>query len=257
MDDKLSTNLTDREFWDNYWANLKLPSEVDFTHSFDRCLSRELVKVTRDLDGAIFEIGCAPGKWIGHLAKVNGLVPSGIEYTEQGLQATHENLRILQIEAGMIISGDFFDISPVREFDIVMSLGFIEHFDDTSEVVQRHLSWLKKGGLLILGVPNFSGITRVIQKYLDQTLLDKHNLNIMNTKYFQNLGVEFDLEVVSIKYLGSFEPDLPIPRVRFGNPIQIFFKLFLYFARRVRKLRFLDRINGAFFSSYILAVYRK
>ena len=253
----MSINLTEREFWDKYWENLKLPSEVDMTHSFDRCLSRGLEKVTSNVSGGIFEIGCAPGKWIGHLAKVNGLVPSGIEYTERGLQATIENLEMLEIKPGLIISGDFFNVEPTHEFDVVMSLGFIEHFDDTSDVVQRHLAWLRKGGLLILGVPNFSGLNRFIQKQLDQTLLDKHNLGIMNTKYFENLAASFGLQVVSIDYLGSFEPDLPIPRVRFGNPVQISIKLFLYVARRVRKIRYLDRFNGPFFSSYILAVYRK
>ena len=155
------------------------------------------------------------------------------------------------------MSGDFFSIEPNREFDIVMSLGFIEHFEETSDVVQRHLLWLKKGGLLILGVPNFSGLNRIIQKHLDSSLLDKHNLEIMSTVFFENLATEFELQKISIDYLGSFEPDLPIPKVRFGNAIQLFIKLFLYVARRIRKIRFMDRFNSSYFSSYILAVYRK
>jgi SAM-dependent methyltransferase len=253
----MSSELTDRDFWNKYWENLELPSEVDLAHSFDRCLSRKLESVTRGLSGEIFEIGCAPGKWIGHLAKINGLVPSGIEYTDRGLQATHENFEMLQIQPGTIMSGDFFSIEPYREFDIVMSLGFIEHFEDTAAVVQRHLLWLKKGGLLILGVPNFSGLNRIIQNHLDSSLLDKHNLEIMNTVFFENLATEFGLQKISIDYLGSFEPDLPIPKVRFGNTVQLFIKLFLYVARRIRKIRLMDRFNSPYFSSYILAVYRK
>ena len=117
--------------------------------------------------------------------------------------------------------------------------------------------WLKKGGLLILGVPNFSGLNRIIQNHLDSSLLDKHNLEIMNTVFFENLAIEFELQKISIEYLGSFEPDLPIPKVRFGNTVQLFIKLFLYVARRIRKIQFMDRFNSSYFSSYILAVYRK
>jgi hypothetical protein len=107
-----------------------------------------------------------------------------------------------------------------------MSLGLIEHFDDVDTVISKHIEWLKDGGILILGVPNFRGLTRFIQHFLDKSLLDKHNLSIMNINYFRSIGKKFSLKEVEVKYIGSFEPDLPIPITRFGNPIQIIIKVF-------------------------------
>jgi SAM-dependent methyltransferase len=250
-------NLTNKEFWEDYWGNLILPSKVDKKHSFDRCLSKELEILTQNQSGEIFEIGCAPGKWIGFLALKNGLIPSGIEYTKEGLESTLKNFELLQIRPGVIFSEDFFKIKPFRKFDIVMSLGFIEHFENIDEVVNLHLSWLKDGGMLILGVPNFTGINQFIQRKLDDSLLDKHNLKIMNLEFFQNLGERLKIKLNSEKYLGSFEPDLFIPIKRFGNPIQILIKIFLIFVRKMRKLQTFDHINGPSFSSYILVSYIK
>jgi hypothetical protein len=92
---------------------------------------------------------------------------------------------------------------------------------------------------------------------LDKSLLDKHNLNTMDIDFFKEIGSKFKLSIRSIKYLGSFEPDLPIPVKRFGNPIQIILKLFLIIMRIIRKKDFIDNFNNRFFSSYMLAVYEK
>jgi SAM-dependent methyltransferase len=250
-------NLTEIEFWDNYWRNVKLPSVPDKSHSFDRCLSRELERITRNKKGEILEIGCAPGKWISHLALCNGLTPSGIEYSPIGLELTYKNFELLKIKPGTIFVGDFFELEPTREFDIVMSLGLIEHFDDAEKVIYKHIEWLKDDGLLILGIPNFSGVTKFIQHYFDKSLLDKHNLQIMNVEFFRNIGKKFNLKEIEINYIGSFEPDLPIPKTRFGNPIQITLKIILIIMRKLRRFSFTDKLNHSSYSSYILAVFQK
>ena len=138
-----------------------------------------------------------------------------------------------------------------------MSLGFIEHFDNVDEVVALHLEWLRPGGRLILGVPNFSGINRFIQLVLDSTLLDKHNLKIMNLEYFNQLSKKHHIDKISVKYLGSFEPDLPIAKYKYGNFSQFLIKSLLFVARIIRRLRVLDKFNAPFYSAYILAVYEK
>jgi SAM-dependent methyltransferase len=250
-------NLSEVEFWDNYWCDVNLPSEANMRFSFDRCLSKELKNQLKGVSGEVFEVGCAPGKWLAYLSSVCNLKANGIEYSEPGLKATLNNLKLLNIPSGTVIAGDFFLQKPIQQFDVVISLGFIEHFDNVDGVVDLHLQWLKPGGRLILGVPNFSGITKFIQLVLDKTLLDKHNLKIMNLGYFNRLGERHPLDKVSIKYLGSFEPDLPIPKYKYGNPLQFFVKCFLLIARFLRRFEIFDQFNGPSFSSYILAVYKK
>jgi SAM-dependent methyltransferase len=253
----LSDELTDIDFWENYWTGITLPSSVDLNHSFDRCLSVELQAITEGISGTIFEIGCAPGKWIGHLSIANKLVPCGIEYSPLGQKATLKNFEILNIKAGDLYIGDFFKIEPEAKYDIVMSLGFIEHFEDPGIVIERHLQWLKSGGLLILGIPNFTGLYKWAQYILDKTLLDKHNLSIMNESYFLDIATRLNLERKSFKYVGSFEPDLPIPKVRFGNAIQILIKCTLIILRELRRFKVFDNFNNKYVSGYILSSFQK
>jgi SAM-dependent methyltransferase len=249
-------NLTEVEFWEKYWEGVKLPSQVDMGFSFDRCLSQALADYLPN-KGEVLEVGCAPGKWLAFAATKSGLQPSGIEYSQGGIAATKRNFQMLNISYGSLIAADFFNTTPDNHYDVVMSFGFIEHFDDVDDVVLRHLSWLKPGGTLILGVPNFSGVSRCIQSIFDQDILDKHNLEIMNLSYFEKLGVKLGIEKVAIKYLGSFEPALFIPKHRIGNPLQFLLRCVLFGIRLLRKLRFTDKFNGSRFSSYILAVYKK
>jgi len=249
-------NLTEVAFWENYWRGVKLPAKVDLDFSFDRCLSKELAKHFPK-QGEIFEIGCAPGKWLSYAANDFGLIANGIEYSSGGVEATIKNFQLLNVPHDSLIVGDFFSQVPDKQYDVVMSLGFIEHFDNVHDVVELHLKWLKPNGILILGVPNFSGINAFLQSILDQEILDKHNLTIMNLPFFKQLGAHFKLEEISVKYTGSFEPALPIPRHRIGNPLQFLIRCGLFAVRMMRKIHLTDKLNGSFFSSYILAVYKK
>lgn len=249
--------LTEVKFWENYWENCQLPSEVDESFSFDRCLASAIKENTPTLSGEILEVGCAPGKWLAFMAKEFDLKPSGVEYSDAGMKATLENFRLLGLTSETIFIGDFFRMQAPRQFDVVMSFGFIEHFVDVDKVIDAHLQWLKPGGVLILGVPNFRGLYAPIQRVLDKGILDKHNLDIMNLDYFKCLETRLPLKPVYIEYVGSFEPTLFIAGYRFGNPLQIIVRAGLWLARRVRRWRWFDQFNHPFYSGYILAIYRK
>ncbi|MEI7612330.1 MAG: class I SAM-dependent methyltransferase [Betaproteobacteria bacterium] len=250
-------NLTEVKFWEKYWSNCHLPSVVDMEFSFDRCLANELKKHLSSVKGTVFEVGCAPGKWLAYMAKEFSLTTSGIEYSEAGMRATLENFRILRLPSGSILTGDFFNIKPNLQYDVVMSFGFIEHFENAEDVVEQHLSWLKPGGLLILGVPNFRGVYYYIQKILDNEILEKHNLKIMNLDFFRGLSRKYNLQTRFLGYIGSFEPSLPIAKHKYGNPLQFLVKSLLWIAIRIRRLKLLDHLNNHLFSSYILVVYKK
>lgn len=248
--------LTEVKFWEDYWANCKLPSTVDMNFSFERCLAQALKDHLPTLQGEVLEVGCAPGKWLAFMAEEFGLKPSGIEYSEAGMRATTQNFQMLGLESGRIYTGDFFQIKPDRQFDVVMSFGFIEHFEDADSVVELHLRWLKPGGILILGVPNFRGVYRYLQSALDSEILDKHNLEIMRIDYFQKLALRYQLKTEYIGYIGSFEPSLPIPAPRV-NPLKLLVRGMLWAARKARRLRWFDAINHPQISSYLLAIYQK
>lgn len=249
--------LTEVEFWETFWKNCALPSEVDMELPSDRCLAQAIRQNLPGITGEVLEVGCAPGKWLAYMGREFGLRPSGVEYSEAGMKATLENFRLLGIAPDAIFTGDFFKMTPPRQFDVVMSLGFIEHFSDVDSVIELHLRWLKPGGVLILGVPNFRGVYLPIQRALDKDILAKHNLGIMNLEYFRGIAQRFSLTPVFLDYIGSFEPALFFADYRTGNPLQVFIRAGLWLARRIRRLRTFDRFNHSSYSGYILAIYRK
>lgn len=250
-------NLTEVKFWESYWASCPLPSLVNRDFSFDRCLADYLDKHCYLRAGNVFEVGCAPGKWLSFFYQKWGMTPCGIEYTTAGMKATTENFSLLNIRRHRILSGDFFSHAPEPIYDTVMSYGFVEHFDDPDAVIQRHIEWLKPGGTLIIGVPNFRGIYYYLQAILDQTILDKHNLSIMTPSYFEYIARRLRLEKKDISYIGSFEPSLLIAPTRCKNVSAFIVKCIVRALLYVRKPTFWDRLNHPSISSYLVAIYTK
>lgn len=248
--------LTETKFWEDYWQNCELPSLPSESIGYDRALAHALETNLVGLKGEVFEVGCAPGKWLAFLAQKFVTRSSGIEYTEAGMQATLRNLDTLGVPTGDIFSGDFFIKEPEPKYDLVMSFGFIEHFDNPDEVVRRHLRWLKPNGTLVIGVPNFNGIYRPMQAILDQEILDKHNLSVMNLDYFKGLAERLNVKLEHLEYIGSFEPSLPISKPGFGNVAQFLIKAFLRVTAKLRRSKTFDGFNNSWISSSIIAIYK-
>jgi len=253
--------LTDAAFWNDYWGRFSLPATIDERHSFDRALARALRDLLGHASGSALEVGCAPGRWLAFLAREFDLRVSGIEYTADGAEATRRNLTMLGVDYDRVDEADFFAITPRPSYDVVVSFGFVEHFTDVRGVVARQAEWLRPGGLLLVGVPNFAGIHGRIQKVLDPKILERHNLTIMNASELSRIGGEAGLVTESATYLGSFEPSLPISRAGARGVRMFVAKTLLRAAWILRRApligRAFDGWNGPRVSSYILASYRK
>src|SRR5579862_6625978 len=122
--------------------------------AFERCLARELGRhAPTDAGASVLEVGCAPAKWLVFYAERFGARVAGIEYSEKGAEISRANLQLAGIE-GTIYHGDFFSVTPGL-FDLVLSLGFIEHFDDLDQAFDRHVTCVAEQGRLAIGVPNY------------------------------------------------------------------------------------------------------
>jgi SAM-dependent methyltransferase len=254
-------NLTDTAFWEDYWGRFSLPDAIDENRSFDRGLAMGLRRLLKGSKGDVLEIGCAPGRWLAFLSREFSLEVSGIEYTADGAAATRRNLELLGVPHADIREADFLTTPPTPKYDVVVSLGFVEHFTDVEAIVSRHAAWVRPGGLLIIGVPNFRGVHGLLQKGLDPEVLAHHNLTIMDVDRLAELGPAAGLTTESAEYLGSLEPSLPIARAGVKGLAEFFAKVALRTMRVIRQApvigRAIDDWNNAFVSSYILASYRK
>jgi SAM-dependent methyltransferase len=199
-------NLADPVFWeDDYLGGTQLPSRPDPSLPFERVLAAALAAHAPASAGDdVLEVGCAPGKWLLFYAERFGARPAGIEYTEVGVALTRRNLAQAGID-GEVRHGDFFAVEP-RPADLVLSLGFIEHFDDPVQAFDRHLAFLRPGGTLVLGVPNFRGLLGRVQRWSDPGHLALHNLAAMDPGLYRRLGAQHGLTVAWQGYLDGLDP---------------------------------------------------
>jgi SAM-dependent methyltransferase len=241
-------NLVGEEFWeDDYLGGVTLPSRPDPGFPFERALAAALERHAPVAPGAIvLEAGCAPAKWLVFYAERFGARVTGIEYTPRGAELSRRNLAAAGRD-GEIIEGDFFAVEP-RPSDLVLSLGFIEHFDDLDAAFARHVAFLAPGGRLAIGVPNYTGLLGAIQHAADPEHLALHNRAAMDPELYRAQAARHGLRVERQVYLGGPDPDLLRVRHRAWQVPVL----------GLRVLRPLGaRLNRPWLSAYLLTVLRR
>lgn len=268
--------FTSKEYWNQYWSNLKLPLVAERA-SPDAITSAVLDIFDRffsDVVGArVLEIGGAPGQFLAYGVRKFGWDAHALDYSEVGCGMTVENFKRLGLPV-VVHNEDLFDTArALPEYDIVYSLGFIEHFEDTRSVVQRHLQRVKPGGMLLLGVPHFVDVFWPVLKLVAPRTARGHNRQALNLDSWRGWEGDLGVMVLHKAYMGGLEPLLILSVIEeerrlYPNEPVFFQGLARLMLRCLRALqsrayRLLPRlsrlqpINGRSTSAYAVGVYRK
>jgi SAM-dependent methyltransferase len=241
-------NLAPEEFWeDEYYRGLELPVRPDPDYPYERCLMRALEQMAPATRGAsVLELGCAPARWLVWYAERFGAHVTGLESSPKGVVLSRENLAAAAV-SGEIREGDFFT-AELGEFDLVLSLGFIEHFDDLSAAFARHVAFLKPGGKLVVGVPNFRGLIGSLQRWSNRDFLALHNQQAMEPRRYEQLASEHGLASDATRYVDGIDPDLV-------KVSRLSVRLALMPLRVWRMFGLSERINGPLISSYLVMTF--
>lgn len=142
--------LTTASFWRDAWREQDGVQWDDGTTAFvpewHDLLCDEL---SARRGGTCLEVGAFPGRYMHYLRRVYDMRVEGIDLMESPRSdANGERLQIRQ--------ADFLKLEEDRRFDVVCSFGFVEHFQNFEDVLRRHLTLVKPGGLLLVTVPNYS-----------------------------------------------------------------------------------------------------
>lgn len=202
--------LTTREFWEERHARFRPEKYYPAPHK--DYLDFVLAALLHPLLGTrprqkILEVGCGGSVWLPYFRKVYGLEITGVDYSRTGIALSREILGRNEVD-GRLIQADIFepDIALAGSFDIAFSLGFIEHFDDPSDVLRIITGFLRPGGLLLTWVPNTAGWILQAGRALDKKrrniyspldlkrLIGMHhalNMRIMVSAYTQFLDLSF------------------------------------------------------------------
>ncbi|MBA2516260.1 MAG: class I SAM-dependent methyltransferase [Solirubrobacterales bacterium] len=252
--------LTTRDMWDDRWRATRLPAEVRkgeqrfldaITDVFDR-------NFPRGRDVSLLEIGGAPGQWAVYLHRHLGHQVALLDYSPAGLQVAEENFRRLGFPV-RLVEGDMFDRElRLPPADVVLSLGLIEHFEALEDVIGAHLRWLKPGGLLAIGCPNFQGVNGAIKRWTAPHDYALHNVATMRIEDWSAFERRFSLTTLYKGYLGGFEPRL-FKNVEGGHRVSRGLSLAFKALAVLLNLRVLGRLRGLnsrWWSGYALAIYR-
>ena len=252
--------LSEKKHWNDVWRGIELPMEIKRlkkSHFLNKILDVFDDILPHNSSLSILEIGGAPGQYLAFFAKEFGYKVTGLDYSEIGCKKMKENFDILGINA-TVYQMDLFseDIRVSPQFDIVYSLGFIEHFTNLEEVIEKHLDLLKPGGILLIGTPNLLGVNGIVMKHIAPERMSIHNLATMDVSNWNNFKQRYELETLFEGYIGGFEPRAIICEK------QAFFSRFLYlffqgFQIITDNLDFHRSFNSMHWSYYLLGIYRK
>ena len=199
----MSNLLTDRDFWVKYWeskTNLSvvIPENYLFHRQLADLVSKNGIKTA-------IELGGFPGYYAVFLKKYLNLDVTLLDYfVHQPI--TEELLKTngLTADSIRIIETDLFSYTSPVQYDLVLSCGLIEHFNDTADIINRHIAFVKPGGTLFITLPNFKAVNGWFQRKFDKDNYDKHNINCMDPELLANICKAAGLEVVQARYFGKF-----------------------------------------------------
>jgi hypothetical protein len=151
--------------------------------------------------------------------------------------------------AGEIVHGDFFEVAPAP-YDLVLSLGFIEHFDDIAGTFARHVEFMAPGGVLALGLPHYRGLMGVLQRIGDPEHMAMHNARSMDNGLWRRLAEKHGLEVEWQAHIDGPDPAMLSVRRRWLMPVVVVLEV-------LARSGLGRRLNSRWTSAYSLTVLRR
>jgi 2-polyprenyl-3-methyl-5-hydroxy-6-metoxy-1,4-benzoquinol methylase len=174
-----------QEFWNGSWARSDIPDAVNpsdpqlenwVNRRFHRMFLR-LFEKSETSSMRLLEVGCAKSAWLPYFAKEFGFSVSGLDYSPIGCEMARKVLQANGILAEVVCADLFTPPDKMLGlFDVVVSLGVVEHFEDTASCLKAVSSFLKPGGMLITSIPNMVGWIGSIQKAVNRPIYDIHQL---------------------------------------------------------------------------------
>lgn len=246
--------LTDKVYWEKYYSGGEVQkSQIEAVVSeFDPFWDFLIKNNDVNPPKSIIEIGGYPGRYLAYLSNKYNLEPTSLDYNSDRFKID-EVMKIFHISDYHVIQADIFNHVPEKQYDIVISNGFVEHFEDYDTILDKHAKYLKPGGTLFVLVPNMRNYIKYYKKLVDNENLKIHNLKSMRKKVFYDFGVRNNLKLLKLEYYGGFpfsvHQELNVIQKVIFKVHRIAFKFFLN--------KFLIKNPSKFFSSTLIAIYKK
>jgi SAM-dependent methyltransferase len=182
--------------FESQWNISNLENEIRNCPSYD--IYPLFIKYIKE-NMKILESGCGLGKWVFYFHRL-GYNIIGLDWSQNTVDFIKSYDKNINIQKGDARSSDFKD----KEFDLVLSLGTVEHaIEGPEKALHDAFRILKENGMLIITVPIMSRSRRVLNslknlirsakaiyvgQYAGLSKIKKSNLNglFMNIYYENN-----------------------------------------------------------------------
>lgn len=246
--------LTDQEYWEKYYSKSLTQKKqiISVASVYDEYWDLLIDKNDNKEIKTIIEIGGYPGRYLAYLSNKYNLTPTCLDFNTDKEKIV-ETFKSFDLKEYDIIQTDFLKHQPEKKYDIVISNGFIEHFNNFNEVLDKHYEYLRPGGTMLIMIPNMKYYIRFYKFLVDFRNLKIHNLECMDIRVFKNFAKRKKLKELTIEYFGGFPFTV-------HQKLNIFQKI-IFKTHRLTIKYFLDsifkRYPSKFYSSSIIALYKK
>lgn len=194
------TNLAPPSYWDETYAEFQFPA-LNLAHP----VAKLILKYFSDKAGRVFEAGCFPGNFLAVFGTL-GYELNGLDTAARTVPDLVAYLKKQNFKVGHLIKGDFLNFSDERQYDLVCSFGFIEHFLNTEEIILKHEKLVAPDGYLMITTPNFrGGGQRLLHWLLDRENYDRHNIKSMDPTAWKKLLTDSGYEILYCGWFGGID----------------------------------------------------
>jgi len=169
-----------QHYWNEHWESIPHdsfhPESPLVRHYRDRAFANVIASALRGLpsNSAILEAGCADSSLLVYLGRMGHPI-IGVDYSPVGCDLFRKRATVERVTA-QIECCDIF--SPPEKLlgvaDCVISVGLVEHFEDTAACVQALRAFVRPGGRILTIIPNMRGFVGLLQRLCAPSIYSVH-----------------------------------------------------------------------------------
>jgi cyclopropane fatty-acyl-phospholipid synthase-like methyltransferase len=244
--------LTDQKYWETYYSKAQTQKAqiITVVSAYDKYWDILINNNGNKNKKTIIELGGYPGRYLAYLSHKYDLTPTCLDFNSDKSKV-EESMKAFNITDYSIIQADILNYKPTEKYDIIISNGFIEHFEDYETVLNNHKLYLKEGGTMLVMIPNKRWLRKWYGFLVDYNNLKAHNLKCMHKKTFKNFAHANNYKLLVNTYFSGF-PYSVHQKLNFFQ--KIIYKLTRLILKKINPI--LEKKPSKFYSSSIISVYK-